>query len=57
MAALLVAVPTVLTLPADGRPDSALKPQILGQTGAAAYSDAKHLLDDADSPREEARLR
>ena len=30
MAALLLAVPTVLTLPADGRPDSALKPQILG---------------------------
>ena len=35
MAALLLAVPTVLTLPADGRPDSALKPRVLGEHEAA----------------------
>ena len=31
MAAALLAVPTVLTLPADGRPDLALKPRLLGE--------------------------
>ena len=35
MAAALLAVPTVLTLPADGRPDLALKPRLLGEHEAA----------------------